>query len=76
MISDVSEKQAKWGQIKEKFGTPRMYYPKDEKARAVVDCAESRLSGRICETCGAPGRLGEDRGWWRTRCPIHEEKDR
>ncbi len=56
-------------QIKEKYGTLRFYWYGDlpDLGAEIIDAAE-HLSGHICETCGAPGELGTDGGWWSTRC--------
>jgi hypothetical protein len=54
-------------QIKEKYGTLRMYYNGgDAYIEGVVDMAEA-LSKDTCELCGAPGKLGGV-GWLTTRC--------
>jgi hypothetical protein len=45
-----------------------------QRIRGLVDAAESK-STETCETCGRPGRLASDGGWWRTRCPIHTKGD-
>jgi len=61
----------KASQIKEKFGTLRLYYdgnPGDEGG-AIIDAAE-HLSGFVCDVCGAPGKTG-GRGWISTRCELH-----
>lgn len=61
-------------QIKEKFGQLRVYIhgpSGDGRYLAVVSFAE-RLSARICEKCGAPGRLLVDRNaFWHTACDLH-----
>ena len=56
-------------QIKEKFGGLRIY-TFDARLSAIAHAAEER-SYTICETCGAPGELGDDDGWYRTACPRH-----
>lgn len=59
-------------QIKEKFGTLRFYYHGgDDKIDAFVQFAEY-FSGRMCETCGNPGKV---RGgtWLYTACEAHTE---
>ena len=65
-------------QVKEKFGQLRIYTETNLGAPpAAVDQMRQRLqslnarSALICEQCGAPGALGEIRGWWRTACPEH-----
>lgn len=66
-------------QIKEKFGTLRLYYqPRDLQPatsaaiKEAVDLAEAR-SACTCEECGAEGRLFNDSGWFATRCDIHRQ---
>lgn len=57
-------------QVKEKFGTLRFYGDGgDDKIDAFIWFAES-FSGRICEQCGAPGKV---RGgtWLYTSCNEH-----
>lgn len=57
-------------QIKEKYGTLRMYYNGgDEYVTGVIAMAEA-LSRDTCELCGAPGKLGGV-GWLSTRCETH-----
>lgn len=58
-------------QIKEKFGTLRFYVDNapDEVLQA-IEKAEN-ASASICETCGKPGKLRINGGWWSTRCEGH-----
>lgn len=54
-------------QIKEKYGTLRMYSDGgDDYTDGVISMAEA-MSGHTCELCGAPGKLGGV-GWLTTRC--------
>ena len=55
-------------QIKEKFGTLRVYlsHPTDA-ANAAIDRA-SRLSAGTCEFCGAPSTIRNRDGWFTTQC--------
>jgi hypothetical protein len=64
-------------QIKEKFGQIRIYFNRTDlpsdvwaRIREAVTLAEAR-SACTCETCGAAGRLYEDRGSYSTRCDAH-----
>jgi hypothetical protein len=64
-------------QIKEKFGTIRIYrdgHKLSKKALAKIDeaieLAEAR-SACTCEECGNEGRLYDRKGWYLTRCPRH-----
>lgn len=57
-----------FSQIKEKFGTLRIYMDHaDETAYALVDFAED-LSGKICEECGNKGKNAPRPSWWKTLC--------
>jgi hypothetical protein len=57
-------------QIKEKFGSLRMYYDGgDARAAGIVDMAET-LSSCSCEVCGAPATTQPGR-WVSTLCPQH-----
>lgn len=57
-------------QIKEKFGTLRVYIDHaDERIMALTDMAE-KLSEFTCEKCGAPGELRTG-GWLKTLCDEH-----
>ena len=55
-------------QVKEKYGTLRIYVGTvhDELAN-IVDVAEE-ASGETCEMCGAPGSRTTDRRWILTLC--------
>lgn len=60
-------------QIKEKFGTLRIYYQgSDRYIDGVLDLAET-ISYRTCEVTGKPGRIccTANKGWVKTLC---EEK--
>lgn len=60
-------------QVKEKFGTLRFYVANvSEEVFDYIHQVESE-SGTVCENCGEPGKLYTD-GWWRTNCPVCEEK--
>ena len=57
-------------QVKEKFGTLRMYVrPTDDYIQALQEIADY-FSAEICELCGAPGHLIESI-WMRTLCAEH-----
>ncbi len=60
-------------QVKEKFGTLRLYisYYSDE-AEAIIQQAEE-LSARTCEICGEPGKV-VGHGWLSTRCEVHTSR--
>ena len=65
-------------QFKEKYGRLRVYVVsvRDEgctsRLAEVADVFEA-ASTYVCEDCGAPGRLREVHGWWRTVCLTHAE---
>ena len=62
-------------QIKEKFGTLRVYfYPYLEVLDDIIDKYEEE-SGKTCEICGKPGTLKSDGYWLMTRCEKHGPKD-
>lgn len=59
-------------QVKEKFGGLRFYhYGGDRTVDGMVRLAEI-LSYKVCETCGAPGRV-QGKTWRSTRCEAHSE---
>lgn len=58
-------------QVKEKFGTLRIYIgSRADAAHELVREYEKR-SGTICEICGEPGKLYAN-SWYRTLCEKHE----
>jgi len=60
-------------QIKEKFGTLRVYsYGSTPEIDKIIDEAE-RLSETTCELCGKPGKIRGSR-WITVRCDECEEK--
>ena len=57
-------------QVKEKFGTLRIYTSHaDDYIRGVIDMAEL-LSASTCECCGSAGKLYRQ-GWHKTLCVQH-----
>jgi hypothetical protein len=71
------ESEIKIAQIKEKYGTLRLYFDGSKltdkalaKVHEAIDLAEAR-SACTCEECGAEGRLYDRGGWYLTRCPDH-----
>ncbi len=57
-------------QVKEKFGTLRIYANKsDEELNRLINIAEN-LSSKTCESCGKDGRIRSG-GWIRTLCDEH-----
>lgn len=78
ILDELVEKLTKLGwdkqfaQVKEKFGTLRVYletYPPEhrEEYYALIRDAEER-SATVCEDCGKPGKIRRERGWHRTLC--------
>ncbi|UFW48180.1 MULTISPECIES: hypothetical protein [Bradyrhizobium] len=67
----------RFSQIKEKYGTLRVYWDgrlspeADAKVEEAIDLAEAR-SAVTCEVCGEPGVL-HGPGWFTTRCGAHAE---
>jgi len=69
-VSEAREKLPIFMQIKEKFGTLRLYCGNvDETTNAVTDFAEL-MSATTCEFCGQPGKTYRT-GWYKTLCPTH-----
>lgn len=72
-IASLNLPDFRFSQIKEKFGTLRVYTDYfDEKAERIIVEAE-RKSAMTCEVCGKSGspRGG---GWIKTLCDEHERK--
>jgi len=60
-------------QVKEKFGTLRVYYyGGNEEIEKLTDnaCDKSEIT---CETCGEAGELRDKNYWYRTLCDLHYE---
>lgn len=55
-------------QVKEKWGELRVYI--SSGPHEIFDLIESYSdkSTHICENCGKPGTLAENKGWWSTLC--------
>ena len=60
-------------QVKEKLGGLRFYLHGTEKDHETEMEYESK-SFEICETCGEPAKLTNNKGWLRTICEDCEEK--
>lgn len=59
-------------QIKEKFGTLRVYTNfYNEDVEAIIMKYEN-ISAVTCEVCGKPGTINEG-GWLKVRCEEHKE---
>jgi hypothetical protein len=61
-------------QVKEKYGTLRIYYTDNsicpDYVSGVIDLAE-RMSVHICEECGKPGKTRGDLSWIKALCEDH-----
>lgn len=69
-MSEAELELPRFLQIKEKFGTLRVYLDHaDDRIMALMDMAE-RLSEVTCEQCGEPGELRTG-GWLKTLCDEH-----
>ncbi|MBL0403833.1 hypothetical protein JKG68_07650 [Microvirga aerilata] len=68
-------------QIKAKVGTYNFYIDASHLPAVQRAAIEARLTeanseaGATCETCGRPGQLIRDRGWYHVACPAHEVRD-
>lgn len=58
-------------QVKEKFGSLRIYFEPNERAYEDLIDQLAAESLTICEVCGGPGRHRTDRYWQRTLCDEH-----
>jgi hypothetical protein len=63
-------------QVKEKFGGLRFYI--NSASNEVHDriTQAEKLSYDVCETCGEPGKLRNDIGWYTTLCDTHYTKEK
>lgn len=60
-------------QIKEKFGTLRFHaHDESERQDAMIRLA-SKLSSRLCDTCGAPGSIVQIGRRTAARCGVHSK---
>ena len=60
----------RYSQIKEKFGSLRVYHQGDAYT-SDLESTVALLSLCICELCGASGRRRNIDGWYATRCDGH-----
>lgn len=58
-------------QIKEKFGTLRVYYGGGDDVIAHLIAQAENRSALVCELCGNPGSTRKTTGWLYTACDIH-----
>jgi len=68
----ILDPELEFRQIKEKFGSLRVYtsFSTDE-VEAVIDKYEI-FSRTICDVCGDPGEMRSETGWYRVRCEEHK----
>ncbi len=64
-IFDILPGDAAVAQVKEKFGGLRFYFYGDMQDEVDAVCDRSV---KVCEECGRPGNLREDRPWVKTLC--------
>jgi hypothetical protein len=62
-------------QVKEKFGSLRFYYSGGNEVTLGMKAMAENMSARICEKCGVPGELRENRNYRRTLCDKHANSD-
>lgn len=68
-------------QVKSKVGGYCFYADtenlSDEQRSAIEEqiAAADEDARRTCETCGQPGELVRDRGWWHVACPQHATRN-
>ena len=75
-IASNSDKRSapEFTQIKEKFGTLRVYgYNINDDEHEIIDKYE-RLSAETCEVCGAEGEMRERNRWQYVACDEHAKK--
>jgi len=67
---DIEVPQVTFDQVKEKFGSLRIYYSGgDDVIDGMIQMAQS-MSSVTCEQCGNPGSM-RGRGWLYTSCNTH-----
>lgn len=57
--------------VKEKFGLLRFYMTVSTTKMEQLINEANKMSGKICELCGKPGKLIKIQGWYRTVCAKH-----
>jgi hypothetical protein len=64
----------KFSQVKEKYGTLRIYFTSYLDGFDVIENEAERKSAEICETCGKKGKLRGE-GWLYTSCWKHSKPE-
>lgn len=59
-------------QVKEKFGTLRIYTQGGNELTSILEAFVEDLSGYYCEDCGKLATMGNKQGWFRTTCEDHK----
>ena len=67
MTDNRDHPQVEFIQVKEKFGTLRVYTSGESDLQFEIIRIFEDLSGRTCESCGKPGEL-RNGGWMTTLC--------
>lgn len=73
-----------WVQIKEKFGSARVYFQmaagiSDKEPELMTKLLELKneaegASSKVCAACGQPGTIERDTGWMLALCARHREQ--
>lgn len=63
-------------QVKEKYARLAFYMTCSTDAMDKLIAAAEEQSVNTCETCGQPGELRSDTGWFYTSCEEHKRKDK
>jgi hypothetical protein len=82
-LVDLHCEGLKLDQIKEKFGTLRVYYHMEGEYDETIEDIEKKIdaiineyediSAKTCDVCGQPGKINES-GWLACRCEEHTGK--
>jgi len=72
-VQNDPENPVQFVQIKEKFGTLRVYINWGDTTIYELIALAEEMSSVTCEECGAPGELYTG-GWYKTCCSIHKSK--
>jgi len=67
------ENEIKIDQIKEKYGSLRIYLSHEPDYLEAMICKAEHESEYICEICGARGKNEEINGWYMTLCDEHRK---
>jgi hypothetical protein len=73
-IDNNHKAQVEFVQVKEKFGTLRIYDTGAEDLIRGMLWFAGNMSATICDVCGKPGKLN-DSGWLACRCEEHKTGD-